>query len=175
MLGLAVTALAGFATVAPTVAPSDALPPTEHGPARAEITGRGGDGLALGGHFRPTHFGLGSEGHLAVTGAAWGALSQPGALQRAVDQQITLPVDWGQTTATCQMLNLAVGPADLPIGGPTVHVDQTILNVSKPQGPGSRLGVPLCAIGNLLKQHPISEPQLAGVLNEILRLLGQGG
>lgn len=158
-----------------TVAPAAALPPTEHGPATMNITGRTANGGMMGGYFLPAQFGFSPDGHLVATGAAWGSVSRPGALQTKVDEQTTLPVDWGQTTATCHMMDLAVGPADVPMGGTTVRVDQMVLNVSMPQGPGSRLLLPLCTMNSLLKGHPINEAQLGDVLNDILALLGQGG
>lgn len=166
------TAVATLATPMPR---SPALPPTEHGPATMDITGRAADGGMLGGYFEPAHFVVAPDGHLVADGAAWGSVSRPGALQTKVDEQITLPVDWGQATATCRMMDLAVGPADLPMAATTMHVDQMVLNVSMPQGPGSRLLLPLCAMGNLLKQRPLDEAQLATVLNAILALLGQAG
>ena len=74
------------------------------------------------------------------------------------------------------MVDLAVGPRDVTLAGTPLHVDQTRVNISMPEGPGSRLMVPLCAAGELMNgPRAQANPGLRDLLNQMLILLGQGG
>lgn len=174
--GGGLSALLGLVAAIAVAAPTAALPPTEKGPAWVSVTGLAGNGAFLTGRFQPRHFGLDPRGGLVASGSLTGTLSRSGALQTSVDQQITLPVDRQPSTGSCRMINIAVGPADLGVSEVPLHMDQAIVNISMPQGPGSRLLVPLCAAGDALKQPPAQgDPILRELLNQMLSLLGQGG
>jgi hypothetical protein len=74
-------------------------------------------------------------------------------------------------TATCEILDLQLGPLDLNLLGLMVHLDQVNLNITAQQGPGNLLGNLLCAVANLLNAGgPLTS--LAGLLNQILNILG---
>lgn len=142
-------------------------------PAAAGATGISGQGLAFGGTFTIMNVALDPAGRLLANGNLNGALMAPGSLQTPVHIQTTLPVDLGQTNANCSMLNLAVGPAD---PSPAVHLDQTVLNVTLADGPGSRLRVPLCTITDVIRRPGGADnAEVAAVLNGILDLLKAAG
>jgi hypothetical protein len=86
-----------------------------------------------------------------------------------VNQLITIPVTAGN--ATCEILDLQLGPLDLSLLGLMVHLDQINLQITAQQGPGNLLGNLLCAVANLLNDgNPLSD--IAGLLNKILKILG---
>jgi hypothetical protein len=92
---------------------------------------------------------------------------------RTVVSQVALPVDPAQTTATCPILHLVLGPLDLNLLGLTVHLNQVVLDITAVSGPGNLLGNLLCAVANLLNgtgTSPLS--QIITLLNQILAVLG---
>ncbi len=169
----ALTAIVAAAVM--TAYPARALPPGETGPSTVLLTGLAGDGATLYGRFRPDHF-TGSPAGMSVDGVLTGTLTRTGAVQTHFTQPLVLPVDRGQSDGTCQFINIALGPRDVGVAGDGVHIDQMVFNVSWAQGPGSRLDVPLCQAELLLRGAPAdTNAGLAGVLNQMLSLLGQGG
>lgn len=155
---------------------SVALPPTDKGPAVEPVSGLAADGALLTGYFKPNHFAVDQNGNLSAIGSLTGTVSRSGAMQSRVDQQITLPVDRQPTAGGCRMVDVAVGPEDLNVAGESMHMDEAMVNISTAQGPGSRLEVPMCTAGELMKGPPAqTNPALAAVLNQMLALLGQGG
>lgn len=175
LIARAIAVAAAIAVELGPAVPASALPPGEKGPSTMMVTGLAPDGATLYGRFRPEHF-ADSPAGMSVDGLLTGTLSRAGALQTRFSQQIVLPVDRGQTEATCRFVNIALGPEDPIVAGNDVHIDQMLLNISAPQGPGSRLVVPLCQAELLLRDDPArSDPSLTAVFNEMLSLLGQGG
>lgn len=156
-------------------APSGALPLGEQGPAAIKVSAHtAGYTAILGGTYTLVDFDLNPAGDLVTRGTLVGTVTRAGALQSEVTQEITVPVDLGQSTATCRTLNLAIGPADLVVAGEPTHIDQMPLNVSMQQGPGSRLVIPLCTAENLIKgNRPTASPELSDALDQVLVLLGQ--
>jgi len=69
--------------------------------------------------------------------------------------------------ATCEILDLELGPLDLDLLGLVVHLDRVNLEITAEQGPGNLLGNLLCAIAGLL------DGGAGGALNGIARLLNQ--
>jgi len=78
-----------------------------------------------------------------------------------------------QAAATCQILNLTLGPLDLNLLGLTVHLNQVVLNIGAEPGAGNLLGNLLCAVANLLNGANLSNllQQLVNALNGILAAL----
>jgi hypothetical protein len=78
--------------------------------------------------------------------------------------------------ATCQILDLVLGPLDLNLLGLVVHLDQVHLNITADQGPGNLLGNLLCAVAGLLDgpSAPNLNTILSQLLNSILGLLSLG-
>jgi len=73
-----------------------------------------------------------------------------------VSQAVTVPV--GVAAASCQILDLVLGPLDLDLLGLVVHLNQVHLNITADAGPGNLL----CAIAGLLDPGPPDQPAGAG-------------
>ena len=165
-----------MATAVALAASPTALPSGETGPETQPINGIAPDGALLAATFEPRHFDLDQDGNLIVAGRITGMVTHAGSPPVNVDQQVVLPVDRRLTTANCDLADIAVGPQDATLAGEPLHLDQVTVNISMPQGPGSRLMVPLCAAGEMLKDPSAqANPGLRDVFNQMLGLLGQGG
>jgi hypothetical protein len=87
-----------------------------------------------------------------------------------VDAAVAIPVNLLDSTASCEILDLVLGPLTLELLGLVVTLNQVELNITAESGPGNLLGNLLCAVANLLNGGgPLTG--LAGLLNNILRLL----
>ena len=131
------------------------------------------DGGALGsfqGIFNVTNFVV-QNGQLVATGTLTGAVrNATGAIVGTVNQALTLPVNLLDSTGTCEILDLSLGPLDLNLLGLVVHLDEVNLVITAESGPGNLLGNLLCAVAGLLDgTGPLTD--LAGLLNRILRIL----
>jgi hypothetical protein len=127
------------------------------------------------GQVAVTHF-TNRGGTLIATGtatvtriAAQTTATQPFAVP--VTRAQTSPVTQAQAAATCQILNLVLGPLHLNLLGPVVDLNQVVLNITAVSGAGNLLGNLLCAIAGLL-DGPSPLGAIAGLLNRILAILG---
>ena len=85
-------------------------------------------------------------------------------------QQATTGAVSGVTAASCDILNLVLGPLDLNLLGLEVHLNQVVLDIVAVSGAGNLLGNLLCAVAGLLDGGgPLG--QIAGLLNQILAIL----
>ena len=75
------------------------------------------------------------------------------------------------TTATCEILNLVLGPLDLNLLGLVIHLDTVALDITAVRGAGNLLGNLLCAIAGLLDGGGLLS-ELVGLLNNLLGALG---
>ncbi|GAA4452179.1 hypothetical protein GCM10023189_15180 [Nibrella saemangeumensis] len=105
------------------------------------------------------------------------------AVKTITSQQWTLPVSFpsmgtaslGDITAqaTCEILELTLGPLDLNLLGLVVHLDQVNLTIDAQSGSGNLLGNLLCAVAGLL--DPVSFlanlAQIVDLLNQIVGVL----
>ena len=73
--------------------------------------------------------------------------------------------------ATCDVLNLVLGPLDLNLLGLEVHLNQVVLDIVAATGAGNLLGNLLCTITGLL-DGPGALSQIVTLLNSVLALLG---
>ena len=73
--------------------------------------------------------------------------------------------------ATCEILDLVLGPLDLDLLGLVVHLDTVHLNITAESGPGNLLGNLLCAVAGLLDGP--TGGGIGGILNQIVGLLNQ--
>lgn len=104
----------------------------------------------------------------------------PGVPARTIVTQVSMPLDMPAgptaisnaiTVASCDILNLVLGPLDLNLLGLTVHLNQVVLNVVSVTGAGNLLGNLLCAITGLLNAGgPLSS--ITALLNSLLAILG---
>ena len=100
-----------------------------------------------------------------------GQLFAVGNLTGAVTAPVTVPVDMNQTTASCDILNLVLGPIDLNLLGLEVHLNQVELDVVATPGSGNLLGNLLCLVTRLL-DGPAALLAIGNVLNRILAVFG---
>lgn len=170
MRTLTIAAAAAAAIGVLTSAPAAGAPGSTPTPATTVITGMTDSGALLDGYFTATDFAIGPAGQLIVNGILNGRLSAPGRLQAGVSQPVALPVDRQESSTTCRMLNLAIGPGETSAGGDPLHLKQGELTIMQSQGPGSRLLMPLCDAGRRLR-GPVLDPAVLVPLNEIVRLV----
>ena len=156
---------AGVAGAAPS-APAAAAPV----PALATpITGTADNG-SFAGTFTPSKFSA-QNGNLLATGVLTGTVSDSsGVVIGTVTRTVTMPATIA--AATCQVLNLVLGPLHLDLLGLVIDLNQVHLVINAVQAPGNLLGNLLCAITHLLDGTPTAGG-LAALLNAILALLGQ--
>jgi hypothetical protein len=77
--------------------------------------------------------------------------------------------------ASCDILNLVLGPLDLNLLGLHVHLNKVILHINAIPGVGNLLGNLLCAVAGLLDHTGLlSTLQLSNLLNRILSVLRIG-
>lgn len=73
--------------------------------------------------------------------------------------------------ATCEILDLVLGPLDLDLLGLVIHLDVVHLNITAESGPGNLLGNLLCAVAGLLDGP--TGGGIGNILNQIVALLNQ--
>ncbi|BCJ47558.1 hypothetical protein GCM10010168_19160 [Actinoplanes ianthinogenes] len=135
------------------------------------ITGTSADGGSFAGTFTPTTFAT-RDGNVVATGVLAGTVRDAsGDTVGTVSRTVSLPVSIA--AATCQVLNLVLGPLHLDLLGLVIDLNQVHLLITAVQAPGNLLGNLLCAITHLLDGTPTAGG-LAALLNAILALLGQG-
>jgi len=178
-LGLAPTRLF-IALLTALLVAAFALSPVAARPATASshdvltqpITGTFTDALGGTGTFDGTftveRF-TGRGGTLNAVGTLAGTLTDSlGNVIGTVEQQVSLPV--GAAQASCEILELTLGPLDLNLLGLEVHLDEVHLLIEAVPGPGNLLGNLLCAIAGLL-DGGLNLNVLTGLLNAIVNLL----
>ena len=84
---------------------------------------------------------------------------------------VAVPIDIAQSTGTCEILNLVLGPLHLDLLGLVIDLNQVVLTITAEQGPGNLLGNLLCAIAGLLDNPASPATGLAGLLNRLLGAL----
>lgn len=163
-LGLVGFGTAGAASAAPRTADAATVP----------VTGTLADGTgAVSGTFDVQKF-VNQNGALQAVGTFTGTVTDAAGNVTSGTQQISLPVNLAQSSGSCQILDLVLGPLDLDLLGLQVHLDTVHLNITAQQGPGNLLGNLLCAVAGLLDGPTglnaiIS--QLASLLNQLLGAL----
>jgi hypothetical protein len=156
---------ASAASAAPRTASATTVP----------VTGTLADGTgAVDGTFDVSRF-ANQDGQLMAIGTFTGTITNAaGDVLASGSQQLALPVDTAQSSGSCQVLDLVLGPLDLDLLGLQVHLDTVHLNITAQQGPGNLLGNLLCAVTNLLNGPTgvnAVVSQLANLLNQLLGAL----
>lgn len=145
-----------------------AKPPTTS-PVTVPVTGTTPDGGAVAGTFEITRF-ANQGGNLVAVGTFTGAITDAaGATIASGTQALTLPV--AVTQASCDILNLVLGPLHLNLLGLVVDLNQVELDITAVPGAGNLLGNLLCAVAGLLDgAGPLGA--ISALLNRILAILG---
>lgn len=188
---------AGIANAArATHAPSPVVKNDSTARVTAPVTGTTEDGRKVRGKFTPENVVQTADG-LAVEGVVSGLITGKGKAKR-FSEDVTMTVESinGRTLgdapqagragmaataaaapASCDILNLVLGPLDLNLLGLEVHLDQVVLDIVAKSGAGQLLGNLLCAVAGLLDGgSPLSGllDQITGLLNDILGALNLG-
>ena len=111
-------------------------------------------------------------GQLVASGTIVGTLTNntTGAVTQ-VNDTFTTAIDIAQG-ATCEILDLTLGPLNLDLLGLVVDLSQVDLTITAEQGPGNLLGNLLCAVAGLLDGPAGLGSILNNLLGAINRLLG---
>ena len=86
-----------------------------------------------------------------------------------------MQVNMMKVQASCDILNLVLGPLHLDLLGLVVDLNQVVLNITGQTGAGNLLGNLLCGITGILDSPSPTLSQLiqlAGLLNQLLGILG---
>jgi hypothetical protein len=140
--------------------------------AKAFVQWADGAGNTLNGVVQITNFSQ-QANQLVANGVLNGTLTDAqGVVHPITNQPISAPVQ--SASASCQILNLVLGPLHLNLLGLHIDLNQIVLNITAVPGHGNLLGNLLCAVANLLNGGNLSGllTQLTGLLNQILAVLG---
>ncbi|MFC7494229.1 MULTISPECIES: hypothetical protein [unclassified Nocardioides] len=165
---------------------------TKKGDLNSKIVGTTKNGRKVTGSFVPLEFSRKAD-KLLVTGLIQGVVHEKNGdkttfakLKKMRVTDITGDPDalpavgrTAQAQATCDILNLVLGPLDLNLLGLEVHLDRVVLDIVAVTGAGNLLGNLLCAVAGLLDGGlggALSGllGQLVDVLNDILGVLRLG-
>jgi hypothetical protein len=156
-------------------ATATAAPPGAGAKNTVQVTGTGPNGEKFTGTFTATGAQADSNAPKGadVVGTVTGQLvtpGQPGGPPRPVPAtNAAMPVTDVQQ-ATCQVLNLTLGPLDLSLLGLNIHLDQVHLVITATPG-GGILGDLLCSLAGG-PGVPGTLAQVIDLLNRIIMLLG---
>jgi hypothetical protein len=176
-LGLVIAAVCAALLVVPVAASAQSTPtPTSVTSFKnIPITGTANNGKAFTGHFNVSQF-VTRAGKAYALGTLTGKIGN-----RTVKRSnVAIPVSMGgsgltaHAAATCQILNLVLGPLHLNLLGLHVDLNQVVLNITGVTGSGQLLGNLLCGIANLLNPG-LPAGQLAGLLNIVQQILNLPG
>jgi hypothetical protein len=176
-LGLVIAALCAAMLVVPVAASAQTTPTTVTSLKSIPVTGTANNGKSFTGHFNVSQF-VARGGKAYAVGTLTGKLGN-----RTVKQtNVAIPVSMGSANspltahaaATCQILNLVLGPLHLNLLGLHVDLNQVVLNITGQTGAGQLLGNLLCGVANLLNPG-LPAGQLAGLLNIVQQILNVPG
>jgi hypothetical protein len=110
------------------------------------------------------------NGVLMAVGTLTGTLTNTatGAVT-SVASNFSAPVTTQQ--ASCQVLNLVLGPLHLDLLGLVVDLNQVVLTITAVPGSGNLLGNLLCSIAGLLNNPGGQTSGVANLLNQLLAAL----
>jgi hypothetical protein len=147
-------------------------------PVTGNATAADGTVQTLTGTFTIQRFAR-SQRQIVAVGTLVGTLTSatPGTAARMFVTQVSMPLanfnnaEGITALATCDVLNLVLGPLDLNLLGLVVHLDQVVLDITAQTGAGNLLGNLLCAITGLLDGGgPLAS--VVALLNQLLGILG---
>jgi hypothetical protein len=175
------TAQARSAPVAATASQSAAAErpvlTSEFGVARSRVYGTYGRNGTVRGWFVPRRF-ENRSGKLVAIGRLHAVLKRAdGSVRDVANERIAIRVKriegvrpGARQLATCDILNLVLGPLDLNLLGLEVHLNRVVLDIVAVTGQGNLLGNLLCAVAGLLDNNGVLR-QVSQILNSILAIL----
>lgn len=178
--------LAAVATVAITATTASAAKPGAAA-VNVPVTGTVTNGVNQVGTFTGSYTVnrvVNDGGQLAALATVSGTITNTatGLTQNVPATAVTLPLAAAsggsgvvaQQAASCEILDLTLGPLDLDLLGLVVHLDTVHLNITAEPGQGNLLGNLLCAVAGLLDPPTGGGGGgLGGLLNGIVALLNQ--
>lgn len=169
LIGLSVAALLSIGLAGPATANQTTQPATID-PTTTPLTGTLSDGSgAVQGTFAVQRFITAPDGTAQAVGSFTGTITDGSGAVTQGTQDLAIPVDLAQSSGSCQILDLVLGPLNLDLLGLQVHLDTVHLNLTAQAGAGNLVGNLLCAIAGLL-DGPLP---LSAVLSQIVALLNQ--
>ena len=177
-LGVVIAALCAAMLIVPVAASAQTTPTTVSSLKSIPVTGTANNGKAFKGHFNVSQF-VARGGKAYALGTLTGKIGN-----RTVKRSnVAIPVSMGSgsstgltahAAATCQILNLVLGPLHLNLLGLHVDLNQVVLNITGQTGAGQLLGNLLCGVAGLLNPG-LPAGQLAGLLNIVQQILNVPG
>jgi hypothetical protein len=138
-------------------------------PAPTDVTG------TFTGTFEVTRFVV-RQGQLFAVGTLEGVCTATTAggttITQTVDEVVRIPINLAQSSGTCEILDLQLGPLHLDLLGLIIDLSQVDLEITAQPGEGNLLGNLLCAVAGLLDNPAATPNALAALLNRILAILG---
>jgi hypothetical protein len=149
------------------------------------VTGKTAHGATFVGHYKIKRFVV-RHHKVKASGRLTGTLTRQGGKTVDVSKRVRMPLNMAASQrrnsaapatssvnavlpASCQVLNLVLGPLDLNLLGLVVHLDRVVLNITAVPGAGALLGNLLCAVVGLLDGIGIGG--LNGILANLLRAI----
>jgi hypothetical protein len=180
VLALAMAVGLSAVSIAPAQAAGDwtRVAKTSEGVMKSKITGTTDRGGAVRGSFTPVKF-VKRNGKVFVKGFLEGvanpdrgATEQFSGMKRLRvrslnGQSVTNARAAQRAAASCDVLNLDLGPLDLDLLGLQVQLDRVVLKIIAQSGAGNLLGNLVCAVAGLL------DGGLSGLLGRVSRLLNR--
>lgn len=163
--------LGAAALISGTGVAAAAPPDVQGNKTTANVHGKADNGSVLNGKYKITSFEQRGDQIFAI-GDLTGKLTGQGPAQDVSQTGLAIPVDLAQTNASCQVLDLVLGPLDLNLLGLTVHLDTVHLNITAVPGAGNLLGNLLCGLAGLLDNPLANLNQILTTLQNILNALG---
>jgi hypothetical protein len=171
MAALAVTVVCGAMLLGPPVAGAQTTP-TATSFKNIPVRGTATNHKKFTGRYTVNYFTT-KRGKTFAVGKLSGRIGHRHVTKNNVMLPVTMGGSSAQTSATCPILNLTLGPLDLNLLGLRVQLNRVHLQITAIQGPGNLLGNLLCGVANLLNTNTAATQgsQLTGLLNIVLQLV----
>ena len=160
--GTAALVLVGAIGFGPGLAASNAAPRSQPATATKTLTPQGEAWTYTGTWMRSTV--------TTTLQGARGSVPHSRTMDLKVQDVTSTAAASGVSAASCDIVNLVLGPLDLNVLGLEVHLNQVVLDIVGSTGAGNLLGNLLCAVAGLLDGGAVLG-QIAGLLNQILAIL----
>jgi hypothetical protein len=139
-------------------------------PITGTVTNAAGAVSNLAGNLAISRFDI-QNGALVAIGQLTTTVTNAAGQASTIVTQVTLPVTSATTGASCDILNLVLGPLHLDLLGLVIDLNQVVLNITGQTGAGNLLGNLLCSITGLLDAGALGQ-QLTNLLNQLIGVLG---